>query len=147
MFFVIVGVLIIVLNLLGIGPFGTWNWEFTGDVWKFTVPFILAALWWVWADKTGLNKRREMQKMEDRKEKRRRENLANMGLDYRTLDKDKERAKKFKSERQRRIDAVEGKRAKKREENRESILGSRFDSRHDSHSPDQVVAKPDDAKR
>ena len=80
MFFVIVGVLIIVLNLLGIGPFGDWNWNFTGDVWKFTVPFILAALWWTWADRSGLNKRREMEKMEARKQNRRKENLAAMGL-------------------------------------------------------------------
>ena len=87
MFFVIVGVLIIVLNLLGIGPFGDWNWNFTGDVWKFTVPFILAALWWAWADKSGLNKRREMEKMEARKQNRRKENLAAMGLDTRARRK------------------------------------------------------------
>ena len=87
MFFVIVGVLIIVLNLLGIGPFGDWNWNFTGDAWKFTVPFILAALWWAWADKSGLNKRREMEKMEARRQNRRRENLAAMGLDTRARRK------------------------------------------------------------
>ncbi len=87
MFFVIVGVLIIVLNLLGIGPFGDWNWNFTGDVWKFTVPFILAALWWTWADRSGLNKRREMEKMEARKQNRRKENLAAMGLDTRARRK------------------------------------------------------------
>ena len=87
MFFVIVGVLIIVLNLLGIGPFGDWNWNFTGDVWKFTVPFILAALWWAWADRSGLNKRREMEKMEARKQNRRKENLAAMGLDTRARRK------------------------------------------------------------
>ena len=87
MFFVLVGVLIILLNLLGIGPFGDWNWNFTGDVWKFTVPFILAALWWAWADKSGLNKRREMEKMEARKQNRRKENLAAMGLDTRARRK------------------------------------------------------------
>ena len=87
MYFVLVGVLIILLNLLGIGPFGDWNWNFTGDVWKFTVPFILAALWWAWADKSGLNKRREMEKMEARKQNRRKENLAAMGLDTRARRK------------------------------------------------------------
>ena len=87
MFFVIIGVLIIVLNLLGIGPVGDWNWNFTGDVWKFTVPFILAVLWWAWADKSGLNKRREMEKMEARKQNRRKENLAAMGLDTRARRK------------------------------------------------------------
>jgi small Trp-rich protein len=146
MFFVIVGVLIIALNLLGIGPFGAWNWEFSGDLWKFIAPFALAALWWIWADKSGLNKRREMEKMDARKEKRRRENLANMGLDYRTLDRDKERAKKFKSAQQRRIDTVEGARTRQREENRESLLHD-IHSRHDSKTPDPDAAATDGAKR
>ena len=35
MLFVIVGVLIIAMNLAGIGWFATWNWDFTGDLWKF----------------------------------------------------------------------------------------------------------------
>ena len=80
MFFVIVGVFLIVLNLLGVGPMGLWNWEITGDLWKFVAPFILALLWWVWTDKSGLDKRREMDKMEKKKQKRRSENLEAMGM-------------------------------------------------------------------
>ncbi len=80
MFFVIVGVLLIVLNLAGIGPIALWNWEFSGDLWKFTVPFILAALWWWWSDATGVNKRREMNKMAAKKQKRREENLQALGM-------------------------------------------------------------------
>ncbi len=83
MFFIIVGVLIIATNLAGVGPFATWNWELSGDLWKICTPFALAALWWLWADKSGLNKRREMEKMELRKQKRRTENLASLGLDTR----------------------------------------------------------------
>jgi small Trp-rich protein len=81
MIFVIVGALIIVTNLAGIGPFASWNWEFTGDLWKFCVPFAFAAMWWTWADKSGLNKRREIERMEERKAERRRGNLATLGLD------------------------------------------------------------------
>jgi small Trp-rich protein len=80
MVFVIVGVLLIVLNLAGIGPMGLWNWEISGDLWKFVAPFILAALWWWWADATGLNKRREMNKMDAKKQKRREENLQALGM-------------------------------------------------------------------
>ena len=87
MFFIIVGVLLIAGNLIGIGPSAAWNWNFTGDVWKFVVPFLFAALWWAWADKSGLNKRREMEKMEKRKRDRRAENLANLGLDTRARRK------------------------------------------------------------
>ena len=87
MLFVIIGVLIVATNLAGIGPFAGWSWEFTGDLWKFCVPFALAALWWVWADKSGLNKRREMEKMDQRKQNRRKENLASLRLDTRARRK------------------------------------------------------------
>jgi len=80
MFFIIVGVLVIATNLAGIGPAAAWNWDFTGDLWKFTVPFLFAAAWWAWADTSGLNKRREIEKMEQKKDKRRKDNLAALGL-------------------------------------------------------------------
>ena len=81
MFFVIAGVLIMVLNLLDVAPFGAWNWEFTGDLWRFTIPFIMAVLWWTWSDKSGLNRRREIARMEARKLKRRKDQLAALSLD------------------------------------------------------------------
>lgn len=83
MWFVLLGVGLIVLNLLGIGPTGGWDWKFTGDLWKFTVPFICAALWWWFTDKSGLDKRREMARMEEKKAHRRKENLESLGLESR----------------------------------------------------------------
>jgi len=83
MFFVIIGVLLILMNLVGFGWPAAWNWEISGDLWKFCVPFVLAALWWVWADKSGLNKRREIERMEKKKRDRRLENLNALGLDTR----------------------------------------------------------------
>jgi small Trp-rich protein len=87
MLFVLIGALIIILNLAEIGPFAAWNWQFFGDLWKFCVPFALAIIWWIWADKSGLDKRREMEKMELRKQNRRKDNLANLGLDTRARRK------------------------------------------------------------
>ena len=87
MFFVIVGVLLIVLNLAGIGPFANWTWTLGGDLWKFALPFVLAVIWWTWADKSGLNKRREIEKMEQKKEDRRKENLVALGQDTRARRK------------------------------------------------------------
>jgi len=142
MFFVIVGVLIIASNLAGYGPFAGWNWEFTGDLWKFCVPFGFAMLWWIWADKSGLNKRREMEKMDARRENRRRENLANMGLNYRAVDKNKRKAEAFVSAREREVQKVEGRRTKIRQKNRDSILGSRFDSQSLDAPPPDDKAKP-----
>lgn len=87
MLFVIIGVIIIALNLGGIGPFANWNWEFTGDLWKFCVPFLFAVLWWIWSDKSGMDKRREMEKMEDRKRARREDNLTALGMNVRSRRK------------------------------------------------------------
>jgi small Trp-rich protein len=83
MIFVLLGLLLIALNLLGVSPVAAWNWQITGDLWKFATPFLFAVVWWLWADKSGLNKRREIEKMEARKDDRRRENLVAMGLDPR----------------------------------------------------------------
>ena len=129
MFFIIVGVLLIITNLLGIGPAADWNWTLGGDIWKFAAPFGLAALWWVWTDKSGLDKRREMEKMEDRKENRRRENLERMGLNFRSYGKNKKKEQAIVTAREREIERIEGKRTEKRKKIRDSILGSRFDSK------------------
>lgn len=81
MYFVGIGILFILLNFADIGPFGAWTWQLTGDLWKFAAPFILAFVWWAWADWSGLNKRREIERMDKRKADRRAENLVSLGLD------------------------------------------------------------------
>ena len=80
MLFVIIGIAIIAMNLANFGPFALWNWEFTGDLWKFCVPFAFAVVWWTWSDVSGLNKRREIEKMDAKKRARREENLSALGL-------------------------------------------------------------------
>jgi small Trp-rich protein len=87
MLFVLIGVVLIVLNLAHVGVVGTWNWEFWGDLWKFCLPFVVALIWWAWSDVSGLNKRREMARMEKKKEDRRKENLAALGMDTRARRK------------------------------------------------------------
>jgi small Trp-rich protein len=91
MLFIVIGVVLIALNLLGIGPVGQWNWEAFGDLWKFCLPFLLAALWWVYTDKSGMDKRREIEKMEQKKRDRRKENLASLGMDTRARRKTQKR--------------------------------------------------------
>jgi small Trp-rich protein len=82
MWLVVIGVLMIAGNLAGVGPTAKWNWEFTGDVWKFALPFVAAAFWWAWADASGLSKRRAMRKDEERKIDRRDRNIDAMGLGH-----------------------------------------------------------------
>ena len=91
MFFVIVGVILILLNLAGIGPVGEWNWDIGGDLWKFCVPFGLAAVWWAWTDASGLDKRREIAKMDLKKQERREQNLEALGMDCRGRRKGRKR--------------------------------------------------------
>ena len=83
MLFVVVGVVLIVLNLAGIGPVGEWTWNLTGDLWKFAMPFAFALGWWAWADTSGLTKRREMERMDQRKEERRLKNMEALGMNPR----------------------------------------------------------------
>ncbi|HEX2540231.1 MAG TPA: TIGR04438 family Trp-rich protein [Caldimonas sp.] len=87
MLFVIIGVVLVLLNVAGVGSVGTWNWEVFGDLWKFVTPFLFALAWWIWSDKSGLNKRREMERMEKKKSDRRKENLAALGMDTRARRK------------------------------------------------------------
>ena len=85
----LLGVVIILLNLAGIGPIGNWTWNLTGDLWKFCVPFAFAVVWWAWADATGYNKRREMEKMDAKRQERRERNLEVLGMDSRARRKQK----------------------------------------------------------
>ncbi len=81
--FVILGVLLMLGNFLDIGPSAGWTWKLTGDLWKFCLPFVFAAIWWAWADWSGYYKRREMERMDEKRKKRREENLQSLGLDLR----------------------------------------------------------------
>lgn len=60
----LLGVLLILLKFLEIGPVATWSW------WWVLSPFSLAAAWWAWADATGYTKRKAMEKMDQRKQDR-----------------------------------------------------------------------------
>ena len=119
--FVIVGVLLVAMKLVDLGPVATWSWGWVA------APLGVALLWWWYADASGLNKRREMSRMEERKAARRRSALENLGAGP-EAEKEKRLAEKARAARQRQIDIVEGKRAVKRAKARDTVLGSRFDS-------------------
>ena len=87
MYFVLIGVFVILLHFAGIGPMADWTWNIGGDLWKFCAPFVLAVVWWAWADATGYNKRREMEKMEAKRQGRRERNLEALGMDARARRK------------------------------------------------------------
>ncbi|MGB6114320.1 MAG: TIGR04438 family Trp-rich protein, partial [Comamonas sp.] len=47
MYTLILGVILVALKYLEIGPVATWSW------WWVLAPFAVTAAWWVWADSTG----------------------------------------------------------------------------------------------
>lgn len=64
MYFLLIGVLGLILKFLEIGPVAALSW------WLVLSPFALAVVWWAWADASGYTKRKEVQKMDARKQKR-----------------------------------------------------------------------------
>ncbi|MBI5927187.1 MAG: TIGR04438 family Trp-rich protein [Aquabacterium sp.] len=78
MWFVAIGVLMLILNLAGIGPVGAWTWK--EDWWIMLSPFLLAVLWWAWADWSGFTQRKAMKKVDDKREARRQKALDALGL-------------------------------------------------------------------
>ena len=64
MYFLLIGVLGLILKFLEIGPVAAMSW------WLVLSPFALAVVWWAWADASGYTKRKEVKKMDDRKQKR-----------------------------------------------------------------------------
>lgn len=74
MAFVVIGVALAVLRLLELGPVGQLSWGWV------LLPFGLAVAWWAWSDATGLTRRREMARMDERKQARRRKHIDALGL-------------------------------------------------------------------
>jgi small Trp-rich protein len=130
MVFIIVGVLLIGLKLADIGPVAAWSW------WIVLAPFGVAAAWWAYADASGLTKRREMDKLEDRKVERRRKAMDALGIsrDRQNRESAADRARRQAAQR------VEGVRAEKREKNEKIIRDSVFDSQQSTGFDDSVDA-------
>jgi small Trp-rich protein len=75
MYFVVLGVILLLMWITDFGPVGQWAW------WAIFWPFVCAVLWWWFADASGWTKRREMDKMDQKKHKRRVETLDKLGMD------------------------------------------------------------------
>ena len=61
MYFLGLGVVLLLLKWQEIGPVATWSW------WWVMAPFALAVAWWSWADWSGYTKRKAMEKDDQRK--------------------------------------------------------------------------------
>jgi small Trp-rich protein len=74
MILLIIGVLLLAAKMAGIGPTAEWSW------WIVLAPFAGAVVWWQISDSLGLTQKRAIQRMEDRKEDRRRKAMVSLGL-------------------------------------------------------------------
>jgi small Trp-rich protein len=87
MWFIAIGVAMLVMNFAGIGPVGQWTWS--ERWWAMLLPFGLAAAWWAFADSTGMTQRKAMDKIDAKREARRQKNMDSMGMGV--ADKKKKR--------------------------------------------------------
>ena len=69
-----IGIVLVLLKYLEIGPIAAWSW------WWVLARFALTALWWAWADASGYSKRRIMDKMDRRKQERLDKQKSALGL-------------------------------------------------------------------
>lgn len=80
MAFIVIGVLLLLLHFVGIGPTAAWDPLTLPGFAKFSVPFLLALAWWAWADGSGMTKRREMEREVEKRNQRRKRHIEAMGL-------------------------------------------------------------------
>ena len=132
MWFVVLGVLLIALKLAEIGFVAAWSW------WAVLSPFAAALVWWAYADASGLTKKREMDKLEDKKAARRRKHMEAMGIS-REQQKTEEAAVRA---RRLAVQRVEGVRTKKREHNEQVVKDSVFDSHASTAFEDSKRPEP-----
>jgi len=74
MYLLILGVILMLMKYLEVGFVVDLSW------WWVLTPFALAAVWWAWADATGYTKRREMDKMDKKKQDRIDKQRENLGI-------------------------------------------------------------------
>ena len=74
MLFVGIGIILLAMKYLEMGPVAEWSW------WVCLAPFGLAVLWWTWADWSGYTKRRAMDRENARKQARIDKSKASLGI-------------------------------------------------------------------
>ena len=74
MYFLIAGVGLLLLKYLEIGFVAELSW------WWVLSPFAMAVAWWAWADSTGYTKRKEMEKMDQKKQDRQNKQREALGI-------------------------------------------------------------------
>ena len=69
------GILLLTMKFLDVGFMMEASW------WWVALPFLLAIAWWAWADTSGYTKRKQMEKMDQRKADRIEKQRKALGMD------------------------------------------------------------------
>lgn len=64
MYFLGLGLVLLVLKYLDVAPVAQWGW------WLVLAPFALAVVWWAWADASGYTRRQAMAREDKRRQAR-----------------------------------------------------------------------------
>ena len=70
----LLGVVLLAMKYLEIGPVAEWSW------WAVLSPLALAVAWWSWADWSGYTKKKAMQREDARKQARIDKSREQLGL-------------------------------------------------------------------
>ena len=74
MYLLVVGIILLAMKYLEVGPVAEWSWY-----WVLS-PFALAVVWWSWADWSGYTKRKAMEREDARKKARIERSKDQLGL-------------------------------------------------------------------
>jgi small Trp-rich protein len=74
MYLLALGVILLALKYLEIGPVAAWSW------WWVLSPFGLAVVWWAWADWSGYTKRKVVERENARKQARIDKSRQSLGI-------------------------------------------------------------------
>lgn len=74
MYLLLLGIALLLLKYLAVGPVADWSW------WWVLSPFALTLLWWWFADQTGYTRRKAMEKEAQRKADRVEEGRKRLGM-------------------------------------------------------------------
>jgi small Trp-rich protein len=74
MYLLLIGIALLALKYLEIGPVAAWEW------WVVLSPFGAAVVWWWWADWSGYTKKKQVEKENVRKQARIDKSREAMGM-------------------------------------------------------------------
>lgn len=74
MYLLVLAIALTLLKYFEIAPIAAWPW------WWVVLPYGLTLAWWTWADASGYTKRREIDKIEQRKQDRVNKQKEAMGM-------------------------------------------------------------------